>query len=158
MRALAPLRALARSATILVVTALGFSACGAPETLPIPGESTTTTSGTSSTDAIETGPWLEGDCDPIVATRCGLPFPSNVYLADDPSTATGKRVAFGKTSLPRLRNKKYVDPSAWNDSDGFSPGQAPFTHMLGATIAGFPTQDNIEFSLTENSPTVLIYS
>ena len=157
MRALAPLRALARSATILVVTALGFSACGAPETLPVPGDSTTTTTTASgSTDAIETGPWLEGDCDPLVPTRCGLPFPSNVYLADDPSTPTGKHVAFGKTTLPALKSNKHINPSSWTDSDGFSPGQAPFTQMIGATIMGFPTQDNIAFSLTENSPTVLL--
>ena len=28
--------------------------------------------------------------------------------------------------------------------------------MLGATIAGFPTQDNLEFSTTTNSPTILL--
>ena len=159
MRVNVSLRAMARSVTVLFVTALGFAACGAPETMPLPGDSTTTTTtstGTSSTEAIEQGPWLDGDCDPIAPSRCGLPFPSNVYLEDDASTATGKHVAFGKTSLPRMSNKKYVDPATFADSDGFSSGQAPFTHMPGATIAGFPTQDNIEFSLTDNSPTLLI--
>ena len=156
MRVLLPLRHVARSAAVLLVTALGFAACGAPETLPIPGESTTTTTGTSSTAAIEDGPWLEGDCDPIVPSRCGLPFPSNVYLYDDATTATGKHVVFGKTTLPQLRKKPFLSPDFYTDSDGFSPGQAPMTHMPGATIAGFPTQDNIEFSLTDNSPTLLI--
>jgi hypothetical protein len=136
-------------------SALAAAACGAPEPLPIPGTSSTSTDDTS---AIDTGPWLEGDCDPIAPTRCGLPFPSNVYLVDDEKTPTGKRVQFGATTLPAIKMGagENINPAAWADSDGFSPGQAPFTHMLGATIAGFPTQDNIEFSLTENSPTVLI--
>jgi hypothetical protein len=136
-------------------SALAAAACGAPEPLPIPGTSSTSTDDTS---AIDTGPWLEGDCDPIAPTRCGLPFPSNVYLVDDEKTPTGKRVQFGATTLPAIKMGagENITPAAWADSDGFSPGQAPFTHMLGATIAGFPTQDNIEFSLTENSPTVLI--
>ena len=150
-----------------VLAALGlaaslFPACEDVEPLDAPsttsdstGTESTTGSETSTTAAIEEGPWLEGDCDPI-ASRCGLPFPSNVYLADDPSTATGKSVQFGATTLPLLSNKKNVDPSAWTDSDGFSAGQAPFTHLLGATIVGFPSQDNIEFSLSANSPTVLL--
>lgn len=142
----------------LVLTTLALAACGAPEPLDTPGTTTTSETSTEDTSAIDSGPLLEGDCDPIVPTRCGLPFPSNVYLVDDAKTATGKRVQFGATTLPGISNGAgpSVDPSAWNDSDGFSPGQAPFTHMIGATIAGFPTQDNIEFSLTENSPTVML--
>lgn len=142
----------------LVLTTLALAACGAPEPLDIPGTTSTSSTSTEDTSAIDSGPLLEGDCDPIVPTRCGLPFPSNVYLVDDAKTATGKRVQFGPTTLPGLKNGAgpSVDPSAWADSDGFSPGQAPFTHMIGATITGFPTQDNIEFSLTENSPTVML--
>jgi len=149
---------------LFAVSALTAAACGGPEPYPIPGDTTgsggsTTTStstGTETSDAIDTGPWLEGDCDPIVPTRCGLPFPSNVYLDDDEKTATGKRVQFGKTTLPQLKAGPYVAPEPWADSDGFSTGQAPFTHMPGATIIGFPTQDNLDFSLGENSATVLI--
>lgn len=133
---------------LLALTALNLAAC-ALEPLDVPGPDTS---------PITSGPLLEGDCDPIVPTRCGLPFPSDVYLVDDEKTATGKRVQFGPTTLPAIKKGAgpNIDPAAWADSDGFSPGQAPFTHMLGATITGFPTQDNIEFSTTENSPTVLI--
>jgi hypothetical protein len=144
---------------LFVLSMLALAACGAPEPLDVPG-TTTTGTGTSTGDTgpIESGPMLEGDCDPIAPTRCGLPFPSNVYLADDERTPSGKRVQFGATTLPAIGNGAgaNIDPSAWYDSDGFSTGQAPFTQMIGATIAGFPTQDNIEFSLTTNSPTILL--
>ncbi len=152
-----------RSFSILTLTlglAGAFTACEDLETLGA-GTPTTTTTGTSTetptptTDAIDEGPWLEGDCDPIAPSRCGLPFPSNVYLAGDAATVTGKRVSFGPTTLPKAKGK-HVNPAQWADSDGFSAGQAPFTHMLGATIAGFPTQDNLEFSTTTNSPTILL--
>jgi hypothetical protein len=97
------------------------------------------------------------DCDPMVPTQCGFPFPSNVWLVDDASTKTGKRVRFGKTTLPVLKTSNApIDPSPWADSDGFSTGQAPMTHMPGATITGLPTQDTIDASLDKNSPTVLI--
>lgn len=150
-----------RSVSVLTLTlglAGAFMACADIEPLETPATTTTTTSTsttTPSTDAIEEGPWLEGDCDPIAPSRCGLPFPSNVYLVDDASMPAGKRVQFGPTTLPMVK-KKHVNPEAWADSDGFSSGQAPFTHMLGATTAGFPTQDNLEFSTTTNSPTILL--
>jgi hypothetical protein len=100
---------------------------------------------------------LSGDCDPLVPTQCGFPFPSNVWLADDPSTVTKKRVAFSAGTLPKPKtSSKSTDPAAWSDIDGFSTGQAPMTHLPGATVDGLPTQDTIDLSLTDESPTVLI--
>lgn len=161
MRVSGPSRALSRIRCLCALSLLAVAACGAPEPFVEPGTTTTTTDTNTTTtstvdDAIDSGPWLEGDCDPIVPTRCGLPFPSNVYLADDAGTVTGKKVQFGAKTLPQLKAGPYVDPASWSDSDGFSPGQAPFTHMPGATIIGLPTQDNIDFSLGDNSATVLL--
>jgi hypothetical protein len=100
---------------------------------------------------------LDKDCDPLVPTQCGFPFPSNAWLADDEATVTKKRVAFGAGTLPRPKSSTTpIDASRWSDSDGFSSGQAPMTHLPGATVAGLPTQDSIELSLTDASPTVLI--
>lgn len=102
-------------------------------------------------------PLLDGDCDPLVPTQCGFPFPSNVYLVHDPGSVTCKRVAFGETTLPKARSsKKHIDPTSWNDSDGFSPGQAPMTELVGATDVGLPTQHDIERSLGPDSPTILL--
>lgn len=101
-------------------------------------------------------PLLDGDCDPMVPTQCGFPFPSNVWLAPDPTTVTGRRVAFGKTTLPKFAPDKHLDPARWSDSDGFSPGATILTHLPGATTAGLPTQDTMELSITTDSPTVLL--
>lgn len=99
---------------------------------------------------------LGADCDPLVPTQCGFPFPSNVWLADDAKTATGKRVAFGSTTLPEATSHGHLDPRTWADADGFSAGQPALTHLPGATVTGLPTQDSIELSLSDASPTVII--
>ena len=105
------------------------------------------------------GPALLGgsDCDPLVPTQCGFPFPSNVWLAEDAKTPTGKHVAFGATTLPIVSGTgKNVDPASWADKDGFSPGQTILTHLPGATVDGAPSQDTIELSITDDSPTIVI--
>ena len=102
-------------------------------------------------------PLLGGsDCDPLVPTQCGFPFPSSVYLADDPTTPTGKRVAIGATTLPRYGAGPHIDASLWNDSDGFSPGQPALVHLPGATVTGLPSQDTIAASIDPSSPTILL--
>jgi len=99
---------------------------------------------------------LGADCDPLVPTQCGYPFPSNVWLEDDASRPTGKRVAFGAATLPVAAGNGPMDPQWWAPSDGFSPGQPALTHLPGATTTGLPTQDSIEVSLSDTSPTVII--
>jgi hypothetical protein len=102
-------------------------------------------------------PLLGADCDPLVPTQCGFPFPSSVFLKDDPTTPTGKRVQLGATTLPRYSGSgAHIDPSLWSDSDGFSPGQPAITHLPGATVTGLPTPDTIASSLDPGSPTVMI--
>jgi len=91
---------------------------------------------------------LGADCDPMVPQQCGFPFPSNVYLKNG-------HVKFGAATLPQINNQN-VDPVAWEDSDGFSPGQAPMTYLEDATVTGLPTQDTIADSLNAYSPTVLL--
>jgi hypothetical protein len=99
---------------------------------------------------------LDKPCDPIVPTQCGFPFPSNVYLDDDPTTKSGHRVSFPKAALPVMTAAGHMDPAPWKLSDGFSPGVAPMTDLPGASVTGLPTQDNIEPSVTTASPTILI--
>ena len=105
------------------------------------------------------GPALLGklDCDPLVPTACGYPFPSNVYLVDDATNTagTGKRVKFGKTTLPKVFKGAHLDPTYY-DGDGFSPGAAPSAHLPGAVLAGCATLDAIGASLGVDSPTVIM--
>ncbi|NUQ74467.1 MAG: hypothetical protein HUU21_13000 [Polyangiaceae bacterium] len=135
------------SRALIIASLTSLAACAGDEDLdPIGAEET-----------LEPGETLlDKDCDPLVPTQCGFPFPSNAWLVDDSTTVTKKRVAFGAETLPKSKSSIMPDPSLWGDSDGFSTGQAPMTHMPGATVAGLPTQDTIDLSLTDASPTVLI--
>jgi len=141
-------------ARALVTLALGL-ATGACSHDPLPPPPVTCPAVTS--DAGAGLPLLGADCDPLVPTQCGFPFPSSVYLVADPTTATGKRVQFGATTLPVYSGSgAHIDPSLWHDSDGFSPGQPAITHLPGATVTGLPGQDSIAHSLDADSPTILL--
>ncbi|MRG91617.1 hypothetical protein [Polyangium spumosum] len=143
-----------RSSSFLVRAALGMclglgvAACSSNAEDPLVCPAVTPASG---------APKLLGaDCDPLVPTQCGFPFPSNVWLEDDASKPTGKRVAFGTTTLPVAAGHGPLDPKWWAPCDGFSAGQPALTHLPGATTTGLPTEDSIELSLSDTSPTVIL--
>jgi hypothetical protein len=92
-------------------------------------------------------------CDPLVPGQCGYPFPSNVYLVDDPKT--GFTVQFGESSLP-VNDGQHTSPKPYTSSDGFSPGATLLAYFPGATATGLPTPDTIAASMTADSPTVII--
>ncbi|MCC6643968.1 MAG: hypothetical protein IT374_00130 [Polyangiaceae bacterium] len=103
-------------------------------------------------------PLLSTDCDPI-SSRCGFPFPSNVYLVDDASkkTPSGKSVQFGKTSLPRYRgDKDKFDTTLLTDMDGFSPGAGALMYIPGATATGFANPLQIDTTTKPDSPSILM--
>lgn len=63
-------------------------------------------------------------CDGTPAKGCLLPFPNDVgQTKHDTSSATGRRVAFTRAELPANVKGVHVDPTEFNRSDGFSPGQ-----------------------------------
>jgi hypothetical protein len=157
-------------ATLAVSVAFTAASCGGETTTSTATGSTTSasssgsggssgssgSSGTTGTTGGGDGRLLDKDCDPLVPSHCGFPFPSNVYLEDDGTTKTGKHVVFRKFTLPPVAGVGHLDPATWLDSDGFSPGQAPMTDLPGATVTGLPTQDTIEASLSKDSPTILL--
>ena len=142
----------ARLAALATLTLIG---CYQNDLMPQPGGGGT---GGEVCAPAPTGgvPLLAADCDPLVPTQCGFPFPSSVWLRDDPSTVTGKRVSFGETTLPTYSAGGRVDRTLWDASDGFSPGQPALTHLPGATATGLPSSIDIERSLAPESPTVLL--
>ncbi|MEM9874103.1 MAG: hypothetical protein AAF928_04365 [Myxococcota bacterium] len=104
-------------------------------------------------------PTLGSDCDPMVPAFCGLPFPSDVYLLDDPDgrNPSGRSVRFGPTTLPARRTDgASIPPDLFFDHDGFSPGQAAMTYLPFASLEGCATPFDIERSLEADSPTVLL--
>ncbi len=100
--------------------------------------------------------WPTLECDPLVPTHCGFPFPSNVFTAADPDSRTGRRLALSAALIPDGSKNADNPPDLWNLSDGFSAGQAMLAHFPGATITGLPDPLTIDRSLAADSPTVLI--
>jgi hypothetical protein len=83
-------------------------------------------------------------CDATVARSCLLPFPNDLFTVPDPTTATGRRVAFKPQWMPRNAAGASVDPVEWNRNDGFSPGQAALAHVPGVSLTrsnGVPITD-----------------
>ncbi len=108
------------------------------------------------TPPADAAPLLAAACDPMVPTQCGYPFPSNVYLVDDPTMVTMKHVAIPKEAMPLTKSMGKLNPAMVAGNDGFSPGQAILTHLPGATITGLPTQDTLAASVTTASPTIVL--
>jgi hypothetical protein len=101
-------------------------------------------------------PLLLEDCDPIVPTHCGFPYPSSVWTTPDTTMATGVHVYFGKTTLPVSTSKQTISQAPLNGRDGFSPGSNIMAHLPGATVTGLPDPNTIAASLSSSSPTVLM--
>ena len=102
--------ALLSVATLTLSVAFAAASCGDEATLSGTTGSTTSASssseggsggGESSTTGTGGGDGrlLDKDCDPLVPSHCGFPFPSSVYLEDDAKTKTGKHVVFRKNTF-----------------------------------------------------------
>jgi hypothetical protein len=78
---------------------------------------------------------LTGTCDDLDPAACLLPFPNDRFTVPDPSTDTGRRVAFDPLSMPRNVAGVAVDPTEWNRNDGFSPSTPVLTYVPGLDLA-----------------------
>ncbi len=100
--------------------------------------------------------WPTLDCDPLVPSYCGYPFPSNVFTRSDAGSPTGRRLQLAPATMPRGSKDASGPPDLWNRADGFSPGLAMMAHLPGATVTGLPSPWNIAESLAEDCPTVVL--
>ncbi len=102
-------------------------------------------------------------CDPLDPALCLLPFPNDRFTVADPTTATGRRVQFAPTAMPRNGTDatagelggegKPVDPTEWNRNDGFSPGQAVLTYVPGLDLhKTWETDDRPHSAVGVNEP------
>lgn len=104
------------------------------------------------------------DCDPILPgftyTRelgglppaCALPWPSSLYLKDDPTRKTGYTLTFGSRSLPENKQGIPIDPAAYRRRDGYSVGTPLMMVIPGVDLTGFATEGHIEKSLEKDAP------
>ena len=98
-------------------------------------------------------------CDPIEASSyCLLPFPDNYFTTVDPHSSTGLRVDLPATAMPKNAAGIPIDPSAWDRSNGFSPGAEILTQFPGVDLSasGAPSITDIAASLSRRSPILII--
>ncbi|GAB3434485.1 hypothetical protein [Flindersiella endophytica] len=97
-------------------------------------------------------------CDPVDPAACLLPFPNDYFTVPSRSTATGVRVDFALSAMPRNALGLPIDPTEWNRSDGFSPGSMLLTHVPGIDLArtGAAPVTDIGRSLAADAPIVLL--
>lgn len=98
---------------------------------------------------------MSEDCDPLVPSVCGYPFPNSLFLRVDESTTTGVRVDIPQDVIPRAGSRQ-SPPDEFNRLDGFSPGGAILAHFPEMSVTGLATPANIARSLADDHPTVLI--
>lgn len=101
---------------------------------------------------------VQEGCDNSQTLRCFLPWPSSVFLAEDPSSETGFRVDVPDEGLPLNQYGEIIDRAEpWENFDGFSPS--------GSLLAGFwgkvddtplSDEDHIPETLETSSQTLLI--
>lgn len=97
-------------------------------------------------------------CDIVDPAACLLPFPNDYFTVTDAGKATGIRVSFDRSAMPRNVFGTAVDPAEWNRNDGFSPGSMMLTHVPGLDLArtGAAPVTDIGRSLAADAPIVLL--
>jgi hypothetical protein len=97
-------------------------------------------------------------CDVLDPVECLYPFPDDYFTIPDAATATGRRLDFTVATMPRNAAGTPIDPTAWNRSDGFSPGAAILTFVPGLDLAetGVAPPTEVGASLRPDAPIVLL--
>jgi hypothetical protein len=130
-----PRRAAASLAAAAAVVAAGaLAACSSDVSLPAPAR-----------------------CNPLGIHHCMTPWPSSVFEIEDATSATGRRLAIPEGTLPANIDDLHANPAGWNVADGFSPA-APMVMAWkgGVSPEGLPPVDNMDISMTAESPTVIL--
>lgn len=81
-----------------------------------------------------------------------MPWPSNLYLAEDASRATGYTLTFGDTSFGPNAFDDYVLPAPWLVLDGYGTGTPLVLSFPNIDTSDMATEDNIGASLEAASP------
>ncbi len=99
---------------------------------------------------------MKSNCNPLGFDNCMAPWPSGVFEVDA-QTPTGRKLAIPMGTLPTNYDGDAVDPTAWNQADGFSPA-APMVMAFpgGVSAQGLPSFDNMGPSTQPDSPTFIL--
>lgn len=91
------------------------------------------------------------DCDPLVPEVCGLPWPSAQHIEEIDG---GWRLDLGPETLPPHQEGPSVDPTAWNQRDGFSIQAPMLAWFENLSAEGLPVDGGA--SLEEGSTVVVV--
>ncbi|MCA9774149.1 MAG: hypothetical protein KC466_17160 [Myxococcales bacterium] len=100
-----------------------------------------------------------GPCDDSNPLVCAFPWPSDRYLAEDPTTETGYRLEYEQGAAPTNTLNQPVDLSPYRRLDGMSPASQLMTLFDPApnlAASGAASQWDIGRSLDADSPTVIL--
>ena len=86
---------------------------------------------------------IPSECNPLGGQGCMRPWPSSVYEVADSSTATGRRLEVPIEAMPKNIDGVYVDPTALNRWDGWSP--------TGPLLATFGTEVSVTLTRVAKS-------
>ncbi|HEX2486188.1 MAG TPA: hypothetical protein VHQ66_12845, partial [Myxococcota bacterium] len=93
-------------------------------------------------------------CDPLDPGSCLFPFPNDYFTVADLGSPTGRRLDFAVEAMPKNGAGTPVDPSRWNEVDGFSVGPVLLLHQptvdLGTSQA--PPITDLARSLEPDAP------
>ncbi len=67
-------------------------------------------------------PVVAPGCDPLGGGECLFPWPNDYFTRRAP-TDTGRQLALTSSMMPKNKSGVPIEPSDYNRSDGFSPGQ-----------------------------------
>jgi len=96
-------------------------------------------------------------CDELNPLYCLLPYPSDRYLAEDPTTVTGYRLRFDARAIPKNFLEQPFDTTPYERLDGMSPATQIITlFSRPPDLASAAGQDDIGRSLDPDSPTVIL--
>ena len=96
------------------------------------------------------------DCDPLMPSRCSLPWPSSLYLVPDESRETGYTLTFGADTLPRNHLDAPVGAEPFLDLDGYGVGTTIVVDFPGLDITSLPREDHMAPSLDPDGNVALM--
>ena len=115
--------------------------------------------GADSNDVVEPAPnvaWPNLECDSLVPSYCGFPFPSNVYTLPDESRPTGLVVNIPDAVFPLANDGEGSSLTSALKNDGFSSGSALMVEFPGLSEQGLIPITNLPASLQADATTVLL--
>ena len=96
-------------------------------------------------------------CDNTNSIHCMLPFPSDVFLIDDPGTVTGKRIHYSSNTIPGSGTVNPIEIPILNQMDGASPNTQIMTAFtIEPDVSDLAGQYSIAKSLESGHSTVLM--